>query len=139
LSTATGKARYVGVCRGCGAYTQPRNAKGDAYRYCKRCHPGAIQPKWTRELVIGAMREWEHLYGELPSSYDWSRTHAKRRGGTALKRLGDGAWPAASVAGELFGTWHDARAAARRIVRSDKRWARDSSSAAVDGSARLLP
>ena len=37
------KARYVGVCRGCGAYTQPRNGKGDAYRYCKRCHPGAIQ------------------------------------------------------------------------------------------------
>jgi AraC-like DNA-binding protein len=25
------KARYVGVCRGCGAYTQPRNGKGDAY------------------------------------------------------------------------------------------------------------
>ena len=29
------KARYVGVCRGCGAYTQPRNGKGDAYAYCK--------------------------------------------------------------------------------------------------------
>ena len=27
------KARYVGVCRGCGAYTQPRNGKGDAYAY----------------------------------------------------------------------------------------------------------
>src|SRR5437660_6144099 len=26
------KARYLGVCRGCGAYTQPRNRKGDAYR-----------------------------------------------------------------------------------------------------------
>ena len=25
------KARYVGVCPGCGAYTQPRNGKGDAY------------------------------------------------------------------------------------------------------------
>src|ERR1700757_3188675 len=37
------KARYVGVCRGCGAYTQPRNGKGDAYAYCKRCHPGAIE------------------------------------------------------------------------------------------------
>ena len=39
------KARYVGLCRGCGAYTQPRNGKGDAYRYCKRCHPGAIRPQ----------------------------------------------------------------------------------------------
>jgi AraC-like DNA-binding protein len=34
------KARYVGVCRGCGAYTQPRNGKGDAYAYRKACHPG---------------------------------------------------------------------------------------------------
>ena len=25
------KARYQGLCRGCGAYTQPRNGKGDAY------------------------------------------------------------------------------------------------------------
>ena len=33
------KARYVGVCRGCGAYTQPRNGKGDAYAYCKALPP----------------------------------------------------------------------------------------------------
>jgi hypothetical protein len=81
------KARYVGVCRGCGAYTQPRNGKGDAYAYCKRCHPGAIQRKWTQELVLGAMVDWRNQYGRLPSSYDWSRTYAKRRGGVALKRL----------------------------------------------------
>ena len=37
------KARYVRVCRGCGAYTQPRNGKGDAYAYGKACHPGAIE------------------------------------------------------------------------------------------------
>ena len=106
------KARYVGVCRGCGAYTQPRNGKGDAYRYCKRCRPGAIQRKWTRERVIDAMREWHERYGRLPSSYDWSRTHANRRRGAALKRLGDGHWPSASVVGQLFGTWQLAREAA---------------------------
>ena len=79
------KARYVGVCRGCGAYTQPRNGKGDAYAYCKTCHPGAIERKWTRELVISAMLEWRERYGRLPSSYDWSRTHARsaRRAGAA--------------------------------------------------------
>jgi hypothetical protein len=43
------KTRYQGICRGCGAPTQPRNGKGDAYGYCKRCHPGAIAPKWTRQ------------------------------------------------------------------------------------------
>jgi Homeodomain-like domain len=39
------KARYQGVCRGCGSYTQPRNGKGDAYAYCKACHPGVIEPR----------------------------------------------------------------------------------------------
>jgi len=53
----TVKARYVGVCRGCGAYTQPHNGKGDAYAYCKACHPGAIARRWTPELVLEAMRE----------------------------------------------------------------------------------
>jgi AraC-like DNA-binding protein len=106
------KARYVGVCRGCGAYTQPRNGKGDAYRYCKRCRPGAIERKWTRELVITAMLEWQIRYGSLPSSYDWSRTHARHRGGEALRRLGEGRWPAPSVVTSLFGSWVAARAAA---------------------------
>jgi hypothetical protein len=91
------KAGYLGVCRGCGAYTQPRNGNGDAYRYCERCHPGAIERKWTRELVVEAMREWGERYGRLPSSYDWSRTHARRRGGEALERLAQGHWPPASV------------------------------------------
>src|SRR5436305_8273241 len=105
------KARYVGLCRGCGAYTQPRNGKGDAYRYCKRCRPGAIQRKWTRELVITTMLEWQIRYGRLPSSYDWSRTHATRRGGVTLKRLAEGHRPSAGVVGQLFGSWGAAREA----------------------------
>jgi hypothetical protein len=106
------KARYVGLCRGCGAYTQPRNGKGDAYRYCKRCHPGAIERKWTRELVLAAMLQWLTRYGRLPSSYDWSRTHAHKRGGIALKRLNEGDLPSASVVGNVFGSWQEAREAA---------------------------
>ena len=108
------KARYQGLCRGCGAYTQPRNGKGDAYAYCKRCHPGAITPRWPRELVLEAMREWRDRYGRLPSSYDWSRTHARRREGEGLKRLDAGEWPAPSVVSALFGTWAAARARASR-------------------------
>src|SRR5436305_7176872 len=81
------KARYQGVCRCCGAYTQPRNGKGDAYAYCKSCHPGAIERRWTRERVLDAMRGWRACYGRLPSSYDWSRTHAGRRSGEAHERL----------------------------------------------------
>ena len=108
------KARYVGVCRGCGAYTQPRNGKGDAYAYCKACHPGAIERRWTRERVVEALLDWRGRYGRLPSSYDWSRTHARRRGGEALERLARGEWPAPSVVTRLFGAWAAARAEALR-------------------------
>jgi AraC-like DNA-binding protein len=106
------KARYVGVCRGCGSYTQPRNGKGDAYAYCKSCHPGAIQRRWTRIRVLAAMGEWVDRYGRLPSSYDWSRTHARRRGGEALRRLEADEWPPASVVTSVFGSWAAAREAA---------------------------
>ena len=106
------KARYQGVCRGCGAHTQPRNGKGDAYAYCKACHPGAIERRWTRERVLAAMHAWRDRYGRLPSSYDWSRTHARRRGGEALARLADGDWPSASVVADVFGRWAAAREAA---------------------------
>jgi hypothetical protein len=108
------KARYVGVCRGCGAYTQPRNGKGDAYAYCKACHPGAVERCWSRARVLDAMGAWQARYGRLPSSYDWSRTHTRRRGGDALDRLAGREWPSASIVTPLFGTWAVARAAALR-------------------------
>ena len=57
------------------------------------------------------MREWLDSYGKLPSSYSWSRTHAKSRGNVAFERLGDGERPAASVVSQLFGTWKEAREA----------------------------
>ena len=117
------KARYVGVCRGCGAYTQPRNGKGDAYAYCKACHPGAIERRWTRERVLAAMRDWRERYGRLPSSYDWSRTHARRRGGEALERLAAGDWPSASVVADVFGGWaaaHEAAASGHAAVVHDR-------------------
>jgi hypothetical protein len=104
------KTRYQGICRGCGAPTQPRNGKGDAYGYCKRCHPGAIAPKWTRQRVRDAMRAWRDRYGEPPSSYDWSRTHARRRGGQALERLAEGDWPSRTTVTDLHERWAAARA-----------------------------
>jgi len=99
------KARYRGVCRGCGSPTTPRTGKGDAYAYCKRCHPGAIAPEWTRERVREAMRIWRARYGAAPSSYDWSRTHARRR---AAKRSNDYMpenGPPPSTVIDLYGAW----------------------------------
>jgi AraC-like DNA-binding protein len=114
------KARYVGVCRGCGAYTQARNGKGDAYAFCKACHPGAIERRWTRERVLSAMWAWQARYGHLPSSYDWSLTHACRRGGVARERLIAGTWPSASLVTALFGRWAAARDAARRLSEEER-------------------
>src|SRR5437763_2679220 len=106
------KARYQGVCRGCGAPTQPRNGKGDAYEYCKGCHPGAAAKALTREAVRAAMRRWRSLYGAAPSSYGWSRTRtrARARGGEAVARLSAGAWPAPATVIDLYGSWALARA-----------------------------
>ena len=104
------KARYQGVCRGCGAPTQARNGKGDAYAYCTACNPGAAAPKLTREAVRQAMRRWRSLYGAAPSSYDWSRTHARRRGGEALTRQREGEWPPPATVSDLYGSWAAAHA-----------------------------
>jgi hypothetical protein len=74
------KARYRGVCRGCGAPTAPRNGKGDAYAYCKRCHPGAIAPEWSRERVREAMRAWRARYGAAANrSHDYKPENGPRR------------------------------------------------------------
>src|SRR4051794_15878973 len=99
------KARCRGYCRTCGADTSPRNGKGDAYRYGRSCRPGAAAPKWTRARVREAMRAWAELYGRAPSSYDWSRTHARRRGALAMQPLERGDWPSPATVSGLFRTW----------------------------------
>jgi len=63
------------------------------------------------------MRAWQHRYGRLPSSYDWSRTYARRRGGQALERLDGCDWPSASVVSDVFGTWEAAHAASHAPTR----------------------
>jgi hypothetical protein len=55
--------------------------------------------------VRDAMRAWAELYGRAPSSYDWSRTHARRRGSQAMHRLERGEWPSAATVTDLYGTW----------------------------------
>ena len=104
------KGRYQGVCRGCGAPTAARGGKGDAYEFCKRCHPGAIAPTRTRDWVRDAMHEWRQRYGRPPSSTDWSRTHARRRGGEALERFLARDWPAPSTVIDIYGSWSAAHA-----------------------------
>ena len=74
--------------------------------------PRRVEVRWTTEGVLDAMCDWRGRYERLPTSYDWSSTHARRRGGEAVARLAEGEWPAASVVTRLFGTWGAARAVA---------------------------
>ena len=102
------KRRYQGVCRGCGAPTTARGGKGDAYAFCSGCHPGAIASTRTPDWVRDAMHEWRQRYGSPPSSTDWSRTHARRRGGAALERFLARDWPAPSTVIDIYGSWRAA-------------------------------
>ena len=52
MGEAIGEVLVFGVG---GAYTQPRNGKGDAYVYWKRWHPGASERRWTGERVIARL------------------------------------------------------------------------------------
>ena len=67
-------------------------------------------PRWTRELVRAAHRRWYERYGFVASSYDWSGTDARRRGGAALARYESGEWPSGSVIRRLYGSAANARA-----------------------------
>jgi hypothetical protein len=115
---------------GCGperAFAMPRT--GQSVPAQKQLTP-AVELDETREYARGAGRlsnrhedaeggrtigrEWRDRYRPLPSSYDWSRTHARRRGGAALSRLEAGRWPAASVVSATFGSWASARGALER-------------------------
>jgi hypothetical protein len=53
------KAHHLGMCRGCGAYTQPGNGNGngDRTRTASAVTPARSSRRWTRELVLAAMLE----------------------------------------------------------------------------------
>ena len=105
------RVREGGV--GKGPARAPRRRRTSA-----ACHPGAIEHRWSREVVLDATHAWREVHGWVPTSYDWSRTHARQRGGEALERLVGGEWPAASVVTALFGTWRAAHLAAEARSRS---------------------
>ncbi len=104
------KAGSGGRCESCGAPTTLRGGQEDPYEHCASCHPGARATVWSRARVREAMIDWRARYGKLPSSYDWSRTQARRRGGEALSRLDGGHWPHPTTVTRLYDTWSDATA-----------------------------
>src|SRR4051812_7897857 len=91
------------------------------------------------------MRRSAELYGAAPSSYDWSRRHARRRGAQAMRRLERGEWPAPATVRGLYGTSAAALLDARRLRESaprkrcgDARVRGEPSAQATSDARRLL-
>lgn len=79
--------------------------------YCRVCHPGAIEQRWTSERVLDTTTTGP-TGGPRPSSYGWPRAHAGSGGEEALAPLAEGEWPARGIVIRLFGTWRAARTVA---------------------------
>ena len=59
--------------------------------------------RWTRELIIEKIREWEARYGEPPCSADWNPSLARWRAQDwRAERYHDGVWPSTNAAKRPF-------------------------------------
>jgi hypothetical protein len=101
------KARCVGVCRAAAART--RNCPTPRATPTRTARPATRARARKR---VGGDARLARTYGKLPTSYDCSCTHARRRGGEALERLAGPDWPTASSVSQLFGSGATADAAA---------------------------
>jgi hypothetical protein len=65
--------------------------------------------RWTRELIIEKIREWEARYGEPPCSADWNPSLARWRAQDwRVERYRDGVWPSTNAAKRPFDGSFDA-------------------------------
>ena len=95
----------IGACAAAAAPTRSRaTARATPTRTARAAIPARSSVAGRGSVVRRSDARLARRYGRLPSSYDWSRTHARRRGGEALERVRDGDWPAASVVTDRFGT-----------------------------------
>jgi hypothetical protein len=65
--------------------------------------------RWTRELIIEKILEWEARYGEPPCSADWNPSLARWRAQEwRADRYREGVWPSTNAAKRPFGGSFDA-------------------------------
>jgi hypothetical protein len=65
--------------------------------------------RWTRELIIEKIREWDARYGEPPCSADWNPSLARWRAQDwRAERYREGVWPSTNAAKRPFGGSFDA-------------------------------
>src|SRR5688500_11396748 len=65
--------------------------------------------RWTRELIIEKIREWNDRYGEPPCSADWNPSLARWRAQEwRAERYREGVWPSTNAVKRPFGGSFDA-------------------------------
>src|SRR6059058_6081255 len=65
--------------------------------------------RWSRELIVQKIREWNALYGEPPCSADWNPSLARWRAQEwRVERYYDGSWPSTNAVKRAFGGSFDA-------------------------------
>src|SRR5918997_2450062 len=65
--------------------------------------------RWTRELIIEKIREWDARYGEPPRSADWNPSLARWRAQEwRAARYREGVWPSTNAAKRPFDGSFDA-------------------------------
>src|SRR4051794_18028894 len=65
---------------------------------------GAQVKRWTRELIIAKLLEWNGRYGEPPCSADWNPSLARWRAQEwRAERYREGEWPSTNAAKRAFG------------------------------------
>jgi hypothetical protein len=65
--------------------------------------------RWTRELIIEKLLEWDARYGEPPCSADWNPSLARWRAQEwRAERYREGVWPSTNAAKRPFGGSFDA-------------------------------
>jgi hypothetical protein len=67
------KARYGRQCEICGTPTSGSDGRKNAPKRCAE-HVNRSHPRWTRELMLEAAREWEIAHGQAPKANDWQNT-----------------------------------------------------------------
>jgi AraC-like DNA-binding protein len=89
------KARYQGICRGCGAPPRPATARATPTPTARTATPAPAPPSGRASACVtrsapggtATANRRRRMTGH-------ARTHARRRGGQALARLAEGDWPA---------------------------------------------
>jgi hypothetical protein len=77
-----------------------------------RRRPGR-RPRYSREQVLDAIREWTRLHGAPPAVADWEPSRARRLGEHwRAERFSAGEWPSARMVGLYYPRFGDAIAAA---------------------------